>query len=215
MIHPLPVCILCGRRADAPHDACQNQLAKQLARVPELYRALAGVLEPGAVISARVSGSHAAPLPVRLEPLSLRARGGIVTILGTWETEWRDTLALSPAAYAGSEQLLSGDIALAGVVTFLRQWLPTAVRRHPAVDEFAEDVRYIVHACRLALGDLVDAQRIGYCPALGDDGRECRALLYAYPNATAIYCERCGTEWPRSRWVLLGKILSGDREQAA
>lgn len=215
MIHPLPVCILCGRRADAAHQTCIDAVYSDLTRIPELHRALADVLEPGASPSARVSGSRTAPLPVRLEPLSLRARGGIASILGTWETDWRQEFGLSRPAHADREQLLAGDAALVPIVYFLRQWLSTAVRRHPAVDEFAGEVRHIVHTCRIALGDLADAQRIGCCPVVEEAGRTCGAVLYAYPTATAIRCERCGAEWPRSRWVLLGKTIVGERDRAA
>lgn len=206
----MTACPLCGRPTDdaTAHPACVAGLDGRLQRIPVLYRMLADVLEPGAAVGTRVSGSRTAPIPVRLEPLSLRARGGIIAILATWETDWRDRRGWAPVpARADREQLVDGDQALADIVRFLSAHLPWAVRSHPAVDEFAGEIGDIVGACLRVLGLVNNAYRIGQCPAqLGT--RTCGRVLYADPYATAIRCDRCHTEWPRTRWLLLGATIA-------
>jgi len=190
------------------HDRCLDHLDIQLGRIPLLYRGLRAVLEPGRTDGARVSGTRTAPLPLRVEPLSLLCRGGIVSILATWETDWRERreLRVDPAR-AGREQLVDGDQVLADVIKFLRVHLEWAIAEHPAFGEFAGEIREIVGACRSALGLTTDLKRIGQCPAqLGD--RTCGRVLYADPRADEIRCDRCRTVWPKNRWLLLGAAIA-------
>lgn len=207
------MCTLCGRPpAETTHGACLTALDGHLQRIPVLYAALHTVLEPGSSAGARVSGTRTPPAPLRVEPLSLLCRGGIVSILGTWETDWRQRRGLSTnPARADREQLLAGDQVLADIVRFLRAHLAWATAEHPAVDEFAGEVRQITAACRAALGMITDARRIGQCPAVLDNGRTCGRVLYADPYSDEIWCDRCGNHWPRNRWLMLGAaIAQGD-----
>lgn len=212
----MTACPLCKRPTeDGVHDRCRFAVDHRLEQIPGLYAALAAVLEPGRAAGARVSGSRTPPLPVRLEPLSLRGRGGIITILATWETDWRDRagLAVVPAR-AGREQLLDSDQALADVVTFLRRQLDWAIERHPAVNEFAGEIRDIVHECHRAIGALENHMRIGTCPALDENGHPCNSRLYADPHADTIICRNCGADWPRDQWMILGRAMNTDRTEA-
>lgn len=197
------ICPLCRRRGPTVHDDCLEALDGRLQSIPALYAELATALQPGSAGGERVSGSPVPRLPLRVEPLSLLCRGGIVSILGTWETDWRERrgLAANPAR-ADREQLLDGDQILAEIVAFLRNHLDWAARSHPAADEFAGEIGDIISACRLALGVTSDFRRIGQCPArLGD--RTCGRVLIADPYADVIRCDRCRTEWPKNRWPLL------------
>lgn len=213
MTSPRPACTLCLRPLDpghesARHDRCAEHLDGQLQRIPALYAALHDVLEPGSSDGTRVSGTRTARLPLRVEPLSLLCRGGIVSILATWETDWRERRGFSrDPTTADCEQLLEGDNVLADVVEFLRTHLDWAARQHPAVDEFAGEIHEIIGACKSALGLTTDLRRIGQCPGqLGD--RVCGRVLYADPYAAEIICDRCRTVWPRSRWLLLGAAIA-------
>lgn len=201
-------CPLCGRTAQDVHENCLAALDSRLQSIRGLYAALHQVLEPGSSDGTRVSGTRNAPAPLRVEPLSLLCRGGIVSILATWETDWRERRGLAVDwTTAGREQLLAGGQVLADVLEFLRAHLEWAAREHPAVDEFAGEVREIIGACRTALGLTTDLRRIGQCPAqLGD--RVCGRVLYADPYADSIRCDRCRTDWPRARWLLLGAAIA-------
>lgn len=202
------ICPLCSRQAPGVHDDCLDDLDTQLRSIPALYAELAVALRPGSAGGERVSGTRTPPLPLRVEPLSLLCRGGIVSILGTWETDWRELLGLPVnTARADREQLLGSGRALAGIVDFLHIVLAWAVDAHPAIDEFAGEIGDIISACRMALGLRSDYEAIGRCPApLG--GRTCGRVLLVDPNAKIIRCDRCRTEWPKARWPLLATQIA-------
>ncbi|NUP48995.1 MAG: hypothetical protein HOW97_17070 [Catenulispora sp.] len=198
-------CTICRRPTDdrnpIRHQRCAERLRADLADIPGHYALMGAVLAPGtAGGGAHVSGTRTAPLPVRLEPLSLRARGGMVTVLALWEADWRELRELTPAMRGTSAT------DLAAIVLSLRAHLPWAIENHGAVDEFAREVRDLLHQCRAAAGLLPSMMRIGDCPAQDDD-QPCGAALYADPMADVIRCRKCRTTWPRGQWMLLGKTL--------
>lgn len=206
-------CVLClcplnPERESIRHQRCAERLNALLVDIPALYVLMGDVLAPGtAGDRTRVSGTRTAPLPVRLEPLSLRARGGIVTILATWEVDWRETRQMAPAERGASER------DLAAIVLWLRAHLPWAIEQHAAIREFADEVRDVVRECRAAAGLLPHMMRIGTCP-VDCDGQACGEKLYADPQAEEIWCRKCRTRWPRAHWMLLGRTLRGE-EMAA
>lgn len=204
----MTTCTICQRPTDAKreavcHESCRARLDVRLDRLPGLYVLLGAALEPGSAAGDRVSGSREAPIPVRLEPLSLRARGGIVTMLGTWEADWRIERGLSAAP-----ERTHDAHSLAGLVLFLRMQLEWACQSHPAIDEFAGDVHQITRSCYAALGLTSTAMQIGDCPVvLADDGEVCGRRLYADPYADVIRCTWCRAQWERPRWMMLGQML--------
>jgi hypothetical protein len=207
-------CTICQRPLDPErepirHQRCAERLNAALSEISALYALMGDVLAPGtAGDRTRVSGTRTAPLPVRLEPLSLRARGGIITILATWEVDWREVRGMTPAQRGNS------DRDLAGIVLWLRAHLPWAIEHHPAIREFADEVRDVVRECQAAAGLLPHMMRIGTCP-VDCDGQPCGERLYADPQAEEIWCRKCRTRWPRAHWMLLGRTLRGEEEVAA
>jgi len=129
-------CLRCQQRADA-----------NLAALPGpdgLYARLRGALVPGRGSGGpAVSGSRTAPIPARLEPLSLSARGGVVTILQTWQADWHDHLGFTHPRWTGGLQEQCDQ-----TVAALRNNLPWAASSHPAFEEFYAEVRQITAACR-------------------------------------------------------------------
>lgn len=208
----MTTCTICLRPTDERepirHDRCARRLDRNLDALPGLYALMGAVLAPGAVAGGgRVSGNtRTAPLPVRIEPLSLRASGGIVAAVATWEADWRETRGMAPAARG------SGERDLSAIVMFLRAHLPWAIEQHPAIVEFDAEIAHLVHECRQAGGLLPVKTRIGVCPALvGEEA--CGAALYADPTAEAIRC-RCGARWGRGQWMMLGKAMREEVEAA-
>jgi hypothetical protein len=200
-------CTICRRPTDdrdpIRHQRCADRLRTDLTDIPGLYALMGAVLAPGtAGGGAHVSGTKTAPLPVRLEPLSLRARGGIITVMASWEADWRETRQMT-AAQRGIR-----DRDLGAIVLWLRAHLPWAIEHHPAIEEFADEVRDVVRQCRAAAGLLPHMMRIGNCPALIGE-QTCGAVLHADPMAEAIRC-RCGARWARGQWMLLGRTLRGE-----
>jgi hypothetical protein len=207
-------CTICRYPTDdrdpVRHQRCAERLTADLRAIPGHYALMGAVLAPGtAGGGAHVSGTRTAPLPVRLEPLSLRAKGGMVTMMASWEAEWRDLRGMTAAERGISER------DLAAIVLWLRAHLPWAIESHPAVEEFAGELRDILHQCRMAAGVLPKMTRIGDCPNVVDgEEDECGVALYADPRGDAIRCRRCRSRWHRGRWMLLGETLRGEEETA-
>jgi hypothetical protein len=203
-------CTICHGPTDdrdpVRHEKCARRLDRGLADLPDLYALMGAVLAPGAVAgSGRVSGNtKTAPLPARIEPLSLREE--MVPLMATWEADWHELRDMAPARRGNSEH------DLAGIVTWLRAHLPWAIEYHLAVQEFAADVDRLVHDCRQAAGLLPRMMRIGDCPNVPDGEQQpCATALYADPTGDAIRCRRCGARWARGQWMLLGGTLQGKK----
>ncbi|MGK5733322.1 hypothetical protein, partial [Streptomyces sp. URMC 124] len=114
---------------------------------------------PGAATGAGPS-QHTAPLPVSLDALDLRARGGIEGILTSWERDVRDLLGWSPPPFRGTvEQQVDGAAAL------LRSNLDWICDQHPAAREFAAEIRQTAgHARALVDGEKPERRITVTCP---------------------------------------------------
>lgn len=207
-------CTICRRptnpeREPIRHNNCADRLRADLVAIPGLYALMGAILAPGAIAGGgRVSGNtRTTPLPLRLEPLSLRARGGLITTLALWETHIRAERGLS----AGVERGIT-DRDLAAIVLFLRAQLTWTTEHYSQTEKFATDLRDIVHDCRAAAGILPNLQRIGDCPNPLADGDPCGTALFVDPYAEEIRCQWCRRTWSRPQWVPLGKRLRGEEE---
>lgn len=172
-------CRMCQRRADQNLEA--------LAGPPGLYAALAAALAPGAGSSeARVSGSRSAPLPLRLEPLSLSARGGVVTVLQTWLVDWHEQLRWAHPRWQGDLQE-----QLDQVVHALRANLEWAATEHSAFGDFAAEVGTLVRSCRRQVTGEKPERRISVaCP--------CGNVLRITISTPGTRCGGCSTQYARA-----------------
>jgi len=206
-------CPLCRRTADGVHDTCREDLDEKIADMPRLYDLLETVLEPGIALGARVSGTRTPPLPARLEPLSLRAPGGMITILAAWENDWRRERALTEVAR------VVNTTNLKKITKFLRAHLDWAITSYSQIATFTDAIYAITGNCNAAAGLHSDLIHIGDCPNTGEDGQTCGQALYADPHATPpitlIRCPACHAEWLRDQWGILGQILDDNRKDHA
>ncbi|MFP8944737.1 hypothetical protein ACLIYM_25340 [Streptomyces fenghuangensis] len=166
---------------------CQQRADDHLAALPGpdgLYARLTGALAPGRGAGGpAVSGSRTAPIPARLEPLSLLARGGVVTILQTWQADWHDHLGWSHPCWSGGMQQ-----QLDQVVAGLRANLPWAAASHPAFGEFYGEVRHLAAACRGQITGERPERRVAVaCP--------CGAELHITLSTPGRRCGSCGTQY--------------------
>ncbi|MBI0294479.1 hypothetical protein JBE04_08285 [Streptomyces sp. PRKS01-29] len=203
-------CLLCERGLREDETAriacrlCQTALAGQLRELPKLYRQLGAGLLPGAGDRGpAVSGSRGHGLPVNEDALDLRAWGGMVSALQAHEDDWRRALGMPVAPFRGSvEQTLTA------VVEFLAGHLWWACEKYPDVDGLAEDVRRLRGAA-LSVVDPEDpatkVRRIGYCPAVYEDGAVCGAVLRHRPGTRSVECRWCGASYPPSSWPELAR----------
>ncbi|MGW3491959.1 hypothetical protein, partial [Streptomyces sp. NPDC001054] len=195
-----PACVICHRTlwADEQHryacPPCTLRIAEDLAALPGLYAQLPTVLAPGSGNGGpAVSGSRTAPLPLRLEPLSLHARGGVTATLQSWIEDWHETLGYQPQRWTGGLQQQCEQ-----AVARLQLLLPWAAEEHPAIDDMAREIRELRRACERQITGEPPERRIRLaCPCgrvlavtLDTLGRECgcgvrygRAELFDLPLA--------------------------------
>jgi hypothetical protein len=198
-------CLSCGRSGrNRVCPGCVARTDDELTELPSLYAALGDAMIRGSVpVGDRVSGgSRTPPIPVRLEPLSLRAHGGITAMLHSWEDDWRDILGWSARPFRGTVEQ-----SLVGSVKFLRVNLPWCADAHPAPGEFMREVREWSASCRMQVYGPGDTRMIGVCPTVADDGYACGTALWANPYVEKIECRGCRTCWPRTSWIGLASAM--------
>lgn len=192
-------CIVCARELyDTEVQTCRlctervSANLRALAGPDGLYARLSASLHPGSGSGGpSVSGSRTAPLPVRLQPLSLAARGGVVTILQTWLVDWHDLLGYRHPRWDGDLQQ-----QLDQVVGRLRALLPWAAAEHGAFDEFAGELAGLVHQSRAATGEEKPPRRIGVqCPC----GHTLRVTL----DTAGVRCPACSAQYGHSEALQL------------
>ena len=172
-------CRLCQERAD--------QALRQLPGVDGLYARLATVLVPGRGGDGTVvSASRTAPLPLRLEPLSLIARGGVITVLQAWLVDWHELLGWRHPRWNGGLQQQLNE-----VVRALRVNLEWAASTHPAFSEFVQEVATLVRQCeRQVTGERKERPIAVACP--------CGATLRITVSTPGARCHNCDTQYDRA-----------------
>lgn len=188
-----PACPLCfrglypdefGRQACRLCEQRVDKTLLELAGETGLYARLRFRLVPGkSGDGPAVSGTPAAAIPVRLEPLSLLARGGVATILQTWAEDWHDHLGFQPPQWRGSLQQQLDD-----AVHRLRVNLPWAASSHPAFDEFAAELHKVRRDCEAQMGEQRPPRRVPVaCP--------CGGILRVTLDTPGARCPGCGTQY--------------------
>jgi hypothetical protein len=192
-----PTCSPCGRQLRDDElgriacRLCQDRIDLALRQLPGpdgLYAQLATRLIPGRGGDGQVvSISRTAPLPLRLEPLNLMARGGVVTVLQDWQTEWHERLGWGHPRWQGDLQR-----QLDNAVKALRGNLDWAASSHPAFGDFAQEVASYVRQCeRQISGERVE-RPIGVLCADPCCGR----VLYVTVSTPGLRCG-CGAQYGR------------------
>lgn len=185
-------CIVChqglyenelGRQACLPCERRTDENLRLLAGPEGLYARLRVSLAPGAGGGGpAVSGSRSAPLPLRLQPLSLMARGGVVTILQTWLVDWHEVNGWRHPRWQGDLQQ-----QLDQAVGKLRANLPWAASSHEAFAEFAAETASIRRQCeRQVTGERPERSVPVACP--------CGRTLWITLTSQGRLC-RCGTQY--------------------
>lgn len=221
-------CVVCTKRPPewglvcAP---CTSRMRDQLRDLVEEYALLDAT--PGSSTGQRVSGTRTAPLPVRLDVLSLVGPGSAnvhvdrrdehddqigelptATWLLQWVIDWRD--------YRGQTEELPG-LSITAMTRWLEHRLDWAADEHPAVDDFASELAAQVRALRGVnrAGEPSDRSKVGPCPQQLADGDTCRTTLYMHDRIDFITCGGCGAEWQRRNWPWLFRTVAAVGERTA
>jgi hypothetical protein len=183
----------------------------------ELYALVGAEMIPGQTQGQRVSGSREAPLPLRVDPLDLTlpARAAaihdvlgdqighlsVASVLDSWVREWRETRDMRETPPGATVAELAG---------WLGNRLDWACSLHPAVDEFAREIRQLHRTIERTVG--VNEVRPEH---LDVPCRRCDLLdLHRLPGQDRVECGSCGdllTEAEYSRWcgLLAGAYADG------
>jgi hypothetical protein len=195
-------CVICPvrppRAARPGRNACPDctgELWRLLDELATLVPLLRGLLEPGSNqhASAKVADVSAAPLNVGVLAL-LDARGDL-SVNGVLAPYWRQIAAL--------KRLTAGQDPIRGLRTHI-----DTVTAQDWLEDCAYDVRRLHREVMRACGETTS--RVARCPKTvdHDTGRECGGPIVAAPSSRVAVCTRCGDEWPRARWALLGRLQS-------
>lgn len=161
-------CVICQRRPYEKAQVCQpcrQRVEDQLAEIADLAAQLPDHLEPGQSNGQRVSGSREAPVPLDLDVLDLTndarhtsatpaarqhpedqiGHDSIASRLDSWVLDWIDTLRLNESPPQPTVRRLT---------QWLTDRLDKACNEHPAIDDFADEMRRLRTTLRGATGQL-------------------------------------------------------------
>ena len=161
--------------------------------VSGLFAALPEELEPGARgAGPRVSGSKSAPIPARMGPLNDSANGGLVNDIEEWVRDWE------ARGYATCCDAVRPQYRMDQAVATLRFNLDTAVRKHDAINAFAEEVREIRGTCEsLIVGARPPKPLAAIC--------HCGTVIRFNLNTHIRYCKGCGTDYGHSALIHMAR----------
>ncbi|HEY9373948.1 hypothetical protein [Streptomyces sp.] len=178
---------LCGR--------CEDRAAQQLAAIPGprgLYAQLAHHLQRGGSSGGpTVSGSKAAPAPLRLDILNLQTAGGpVLGPLEGWVRVWEE------AGHAELNEAGTLQQRVDHACRTLRYNLRWFAEQGPAPDEFARELEAIHRTLTGVTGGQKPPRRITVtCP--------CEQPLRITLNVQALTCPKCRTEYGHSEVLRL------------
>lgn len=224
-------CILCvGKRPREQKvgyacERCHDWLYQLLNEIQAYHSRMAELLLPGAS-NADTGGKKHGKLdfgqpPLHLEALNLIGPATEVHMYGEREAwqNWHCQVGDNPPvdqlgswirmiweerSYAGRDMPGFGAMCAE-----LRRQLDWMCGRE-WVGEFAEEMRQVRNSMRAvaAVEDgTSDRTFIGACTNVAaGESEECGAELSARPDDIKITCRDCGTDWPQSRWLMLGQV---------
>ncbi|MFE2497134.1 hypothetical protein [Streptomyces scopuliridis] len=184
-------CAVCDKPSKTRvHDGCRERIHDNLLALPDLYRQLATALFPGRRGDGGRSGTRTAPLPCNEEALDLRARGGIEGVLSSWARDLCEREGWTIPQHRTVEGAVEGCAALLGLN------LPMICDEHPAVAEFADELRQITgQARRLITGERPPRRIPVACP--------CGQVLRVTLDTAGVQCPECGEQYGHSEVLQL------------
>lgn len=191
-------CTICQHETDrmACHR-CQNMMRLQLGEICDYQAMAADNLIPGQGGDGRATERT---LGVNLAALDLVGAFDAIAILESWERIWREDYGLAPYGPASAERDPRARATLLGIVGFLQAWLTKSCTEHPAIDEFARELRHLHRMCQQAAGHTMRAAWRVTCPTDVEDG-ECGTQLRVSGEDFGghVTCRGCHTTWPVDR----------------
>lgn len=187
-------------------EGCRARLRSLLAELLETYAQVE--VERGSTAGSKVSGSRTPPLPLHVTALDLTMPAhpaavhdtngdqigypSVASVLDSWARDWQTyrTEMLPPPTVS----------SLVGWLSVRLEW---ACDHHPAVDDFADELRNLVSVVRSAAGLTRPKAEVKW----GIPCRDCEQVtLYRWPGSDYIECGNCPVLMTRTeydRWCQL------------
>lgn len=208
-------CLLCESALDDGMlcVGCTKATRVRLEALPTLYRGLAPLLTPTVTTTqGRSASGGPAPIPVALDVLDMRGPGGMVALLESWVDAIRAERGHAEQRHTGS---LDGRVDRATAA--LCGHLPWVALSWDQAGAFAAEIREVARSVSTMIRPPVPdtSVRIGYCPAVHENGTICGAVLRLGRGETVVVCQWCGYSYPPATWAGLKTFMDEDAAAAA
>ena len=197
-MNELAKCLVCGYDTQRMAcERCETYMRRQLSEVIDYQALAADNLVPGQGGDGRATERT---LGVNIAALDTCAAFDAIAVLESWERIWREDYGLTPYGIASSERAPTPEATLTGIVQFLQAWLAKSCNEHPAVDEFAGELRGLHRQMQQAAGQVRRTAWRVTCPTDTEDG-ECGQVLKVSGEDFGghVTCRTCRTTWPVER----------------
>ncbi len=189
---PTAECTPDCRSADADLGIICSPCAQRIRRdLDALVDAYALTTEPAFPSGSGGDGrAKTSPLPGGTEWMDWRQGADLLGTLTSWTRDWMETYALAGPKYSD----------LVSITGWLRAHLPHAANSHPAVDDFASEIRKLANRGRRLTGEVRDnGQRIP-CPT--DDCTR-TINIHTADLDQHVRCKGCGIERTAGQVLLI------------
>ena len=202
-------CPICHRDTTSTCHRCIHRMRQHLTEITTNYKLAKHQLQP-----TRGDGrSSERGLGVRLIALDFIAGNDVLRTLEDWERDWRSFFEFTPFGEATLERATSHAKQqkpgtkyddtyqqLNACTAFLDAWLDKAAQQHPAITDFAQELRDQWKTSQHAANIHPPNTWIITCPATLDD-TDCGNKLHITGQDfdTNVTCRRCHTTWPVER----------------
>jgi len=203
---------------------CLHRIHRQLRDITENYTTAEKNLIPGNGGDGR--GTERS-LGVRLIALDFISGNDVLPQLEEWEKDWRSFFELTPFGMASLQRTIEAARShaespnatdpypqtyrrLTGCVDFISTWVHRAIQEHPAIDEFALELRQMWNISEQAAGKQPINSWMITCPAdthTGDCGNRLRITGQDFDGH--ITCRNCQTQWAVERLL---RVAAADKQ---
>lgn len=208
------MCELCERDRNGDGylcPGCAKATVEHLDELPRLYVALAAFLQPARRPGTSTSITAVeARLPCDEAVFSLRGPGGMVGVLEDWRSALHVDLEWSQPQPRGTFEERVAKAA--GALRLNMLWIAES---WPMAGTFAQEIRDL----RRSATSVVAPQsrpgiRLGYCPAVYEDGVICGSVLRLPPGESVVICRWCGAAYPPGTWPALASAQDALEQEA-